>query len=491
MSSADVADLTGARRWLNGRNSLAWRLGAWFGAGALVVIVAAAIMLSVALEAQTRWIDDQILSRRAVELSGILTDADTFHFWSGHEVSEDMDGPRRILVRLIGENGAVLAETPGMDAVLPASRFPVVIQSPLGRERRGDASGSDGGSYRVVTARYPSTAGVAGAFATVQIAADTRLDAVVLGRYRLAALVAAALISLACLALCAVAVRAALRPIERFARAVDTVSSKTLSHRIPLAHLPDELEQLGRHFNAMLARLEESYSDLKHYADNVAHEVRTPLNAILLNAEVSLMTETSTEGYRNSLEKIVEDCGTLVTLTGRLLFLARADGGAERPVAETVPVREEIERVVRYFEGSAEEAGICLSVAVPEGHRIWADRVLLQRAVSNLVSNAIAHTREGGKISISTAVAPEGDEIIVADTGVGMPSDDIARVFDRFYRGEDAHAGEDPRSARVGLGLAITKAIMDLHGGSVRIESVPGRGTKVALVFPAGGATST
>ncbi len=487
MSSADVADAPGAGKWLGGTNSLAWRLTVWFGAGALAVIVAAAIMLSLALEAQTRWIDDQVLSRKALEVSGILTDAETFGFWSGHEVSENMDGPRRILVRLIAENGEVLAETPGMAKMLPAARFPRVSLSPLKHERRGDALGPNGGSYRVVAARYPSVASVAGAFATVQIAADTRLDVVVAGRYRAVALAVAILAALACLSLSALAVRAALKPIGRFARAVDTVSLQTINHRIPLAGLPDELEQLGAHFNAMLARLEGSYDDLRHYADNVAHEVRTPLNAILLNAEVTLMTETSTEGFRSALEKIVEDCGSLVTLTGRLLFLARADGGALEPLAEEVVVGEEIDRVVRYFGASAEEAGIRLTVDAAAGRILQADRVLLQRAVSNLVSNAIAHTPAGGAITITTAEVPGGDEILVADTGAGMAPDDMERVFDRFYRGADTPGPPAGGNTRVGLGLAITKAIMDLHGGSVRIESAIGQGTKVALVFPVGG----
>lgn len=488
MSSADgdaaSAGFRDFARSFPSARSLAWRLTVWFGSGALLVIVAAAIMLSLALDAQTRWIDDQILSRRAIELASILTDADTFTLWSGHEVSEDMEGPRRILVRLIGEDGAVLAATPGMDAALPETRFPEVSMSPLGKQRRGDALDPDGASYRVLAVRFPSRAGVAGSFATVQIAADTRLDSIVLGRYRAAAFLVSVLVALVCLALSAAAVRAALRPIDRFGRSVDTVSSKTLSHRIPHAGLPDELSQLARHFNAMLERLEKSYSDLRHYADNVAHEVRTPLNAILLNAEVSLMTETSTEGYRGALEKIVEDCETLVALTGRLLFLARADGGAAAAISEEVDPRDEIERVARYFEGSAEEAGVRLTIVAPGPRTLSADRVLLQRAVSNLVSNSIAHTRAGGEITISARATADGDEIAVADTGVGMAPGDMERVFDRFYRGVDARGTNVSGSARVGLGLAITKAIMDLHGGSVHVESTLGKGTTVTLRFP-------
>lgn len=479
-----------ARNWTSSRNSLAWRLTAWFGGGTLLVVAAAAIVLSISLEAQTRWVDDQVLLRRSGDLSELLKSPEAFSLWIGHEVSEDMDGPRKILIRVIGADGAVLAETPGMDEILPAGLFADVSSVPLEANLRMDRAGRNGDAYRALSARYPSVEGVGGAFATVQMATDTRLDAIVLERYRTIAVMVTVLLLLACIATSAMAVSRALAPIRRFADAVDVVGSNTLDRRLQLAGLPEELAHLGRQFNAMLVRIEESYGKLQHYADDVAHEIRTPLNAMLLNAEVSLLTETTVEGYRRSLERTMEDCQRLMALAGRLLFLARADGGVSTPILERVNVAEEIGVITRYFEASAEDAGVALEVDVPIDCQIKVDRVLFQRAVSNLVANAIAHTKPGGRVIISAANDGVWDSVMVRDTGVGIPAEFLVDVFDRYNRGSQAAAGTGPEGQRVGLGLAITKAILEMHSGSVRLESVLGEGTTATLQFPRGASAS-
>ena len=148
-----------------------------------------------------------------------------------------------------------------------------------------------------------------------------------------------------------------------------------------------------------------------------------------------------------------------------------------------VDVRNELTKVHEFYEAAAAEAGITLSMTAPEQLTACLNRTLFQRAVGNLVANALAHTPSGGNVSL--CAARDGDTVLVevADSGQGIPPEDLARVFDRFYRVDRARSST---SGGIGLGLAIVKGIVLLHGGTANITSEVGRGTRVSLIFPRG-----
>lgn len=233
--------------------------------------------------------------------------------------------------------------------------------------------------------------------------------------------------------------------------------------------------------NAMLLELEAANEGLQQYADNVAHELRNPINKMLLASEVALSRTRSTEEYQEALVSIVEESQRLSGIVGSLLFLARARRTRVELERQEVDLASEIGVIRAYFETAAAEAGLRLSTHLVSGVSLNVDRTLFQRAVSNLLANAIAHTPRGGEVAIVLTLYDERVVIEVADNGEGVPAEAQARVFDRFYR---VDAARTSTSGRIGLGLPIAKSIMELHGGSIVLRSTPGQGTVVALSFP-------
>jgi signal transduction histidine kinase len=233
--------------------------------------------------------------------------------------------------------------------------------------------------------------------------------------------------------------------------------------------------------NALLQELEGANEGLQQYADNVAHELRSPVNKMLLASEVALSRPRTTEEYQDTLVSIVEEGQRLSSIVGSLLFLARTRRTRQDIERHQIDVGAELDLICAYFDTTAQEAGLRLSAQCPKGAVLDVDRTLFQRAVSNLVANSIAHTPPGGGVSIDAYLAAESLVIEVTDTGEGVSEEDQARVFDRFYRADKARIST---SGRLGLGLPIAKSIMDLHGGAITLRSALGRGTVVSLTFP-------
>ena len=249
-----------------------------------------------------------------------------------------------------------------------------------------------------------------------------------------------------------------------------------------MAGLPAELLALADTFNEMLDRLEESFGRLARFSTDIAHELRTPVNNLRGEVEVALGKPRGPEEYRDVLGSCLEECGRLARLIDSLLFLARAES-PQAPVArEPLDVGRELATIRAFYEAAAAEAGVTLAVAAPDGVVAALDRTLFQRAVGNLVANALAHTPAGGSVTLRAAADGDRLRVEVADTGSGIAPEHLPHVFDRFYRADPARATAD---GRVGLGLAIVKSIAELHGGTAAVVSTPGQGTRVTLRFPA------
>jgi two-component system heavy metal sensor histidine kinase CusS len=205
------------------------------------------------------------------------------------------------------------------------------------------------------------------------------------------------------------------------------------------------------------------------------------VNNIRGEIEVALARTRPAQEYREVLESNLEEVVRLAELIGSLLFLARTESPGAHLDRRTVDVRELLETIREYYGGSAEEAGVTLSVSAPPGTRATLDRSLMQRAVGNLVKNALAHTPEGGSVLLSASCARSELEIRVTDSGSGIPAESIPRVFDRFYRVDPARSQSSGGS---GLGLSIVQGIVMLHKGKVGVASEVGKGTEVTLSIP-------
>jgi len=316
---------------------------------------------------------------------------------------------------------------------------------------------------------------------TLQVAVDLTQEREVLGRQRVWvwAVLAAALII--CPGVGVAIARRGTRPLREVAETARHISSSTLNERIRAEGYPVEVGVLAAAFNAMLERLEESFARLSRFSADIAHELRTPVNNIRGEAEVALARTRTPEEYAEVLASCLEESVRLSELIESLLFLARS----ESPGDHLKRTREDLGRLLTdlrdYYEATATEMGVTLTASVGDGVLGDVDRTLLQRALGNLVSNALAHCSAGDGIWLSARRQGSQICIEVRDTGAGIPADVLPRVFDRFYRADPARSRN---SGGAGLGLAIVRQIVFLHGGDVQIASEAGRGTTVTVVLP-------
>jgi two-component system heavy metal sensor histidine kinase CusS len=260
-------------------------------------------------------------------------------------------------------------------------------------------------------------------------------------------------------------------------RALKRVGPKQLHQQVSPVGWPRELQPLALAFDDMLHRLEDSFVRLSQFSADIAHELRTPIANIHGEAEVALTRSRSPEEYREVIESTIAECQHLGHIVDNLLFLARTEAAEGHLQRSSFNGRTAIEKIAAYHELIAEEQKLTIRCQ-GEGTFV-ADEMLFGRAVNNLVENAVHHTRAGGSIEISIANRGPQSEVSVKDTGSGIAAEHLPRVFDRFYRADSARSSEG-----VGLGLALVKSIMDLHGGSAQIQSKPGQGTTVTLSFP-------
>ncbi len=236
----------------------------------------------------------------------------------------------------------------------------------------------------------------------------------------------------------------------------------------------------------MLARIEELMASLREVSDNIAHDLKTPLNRLRNRAEAALRSPDGAASYRDGLTKTIEEADELIKTFNSLLLIARLEAGAVAESMALVDLAAIIGDVAELYEPVAEEAGLKLEVSAAPSLSVIANRELVSQAVANLVDNAIkysaGHARERGS-SISIALARAGDqvEVAVGDRGPGIPPQDRERAFKRFVRLEKSRS--QPGS---GLGLSLVAGVARLHGGSVRLEdNAPG--LRVVLALPAGG----
>lgn len=475
-----AAEATGANTTETARQarSLRGQVLFWFGCTLCIVIAGVCATLYLALLNQVNWVDDQILEKRLQTVRELLVTEVDRDYWLAHEVSEDMDGPRRTYVRIAWPAGETIIETPGMQATAPRGLFPEIGERSV---QFASLSGAGDQRFRTLTARAPWAEGAARRDVVVQIATDTSLDDGALRSYRRILLVVTLLAIVLGLGFGAFWISRLLSPLERIANDIGAVDLDTLGKPIATTGLSQELLQLVTQHNAMVARLSTAYDGLRHYADNAAHELRTPLNRILLELEIALKQPRSDEEWRQAVSDAARDCRELTVLVDRLLFLARASSKQAGVQKQTLDLRKELGAIVAYFEAPAQEANVALELDIEGEVQLEADRVLFQRALTNIISNALSHTGAGGNIAVRGRRSAEFARIAISDTGSGIAAVDIPHVFNRFYRGDPSRSTS---SGRVGLGLPIARAIVELHNGRISVESAPGKGTTVTLDLP-------
>jgi two-component system, OmpR family, heavy metal sensor histidine kinase CusS len=273
--------------------------------------------------------------------------------------------------------------------------------------------------------------------------------------------------------------RTGLAPLRRFNRLAASIGTKSLNQRVSVSGLPGELADMAIEFNSMLERIDDGYRRLQDFAADLAHEMRTPVATLLGRTQVALSQTRTVAELRDVLEGNVEELERLSALITDMLFIARADHSAAPIQAEPVDLAVEAQTVAEYMSLIADEKGVQLKVT-GRAPPISADRLLIQRAITNLISNAIRHARDGSTINIEVADSGPTATVAVTNEGEGIASANLERIFDRFYR---VDSGRARLKGGTGLGLAIVRSIANAHKGNVAVQSESGQ-TTFKLTLP-------
>ena len=273
--------------------------------------------------------------------------------------------------------------------------------------------------------------------------------------------------------------RSGLRPLHQVTRVAASISAESLHARIPMAAIPQELQQLVTSFNAMLDRLDAAFVRLSNFSADIAHELRTPVGNLMTHTEVVLSRPRSIEDYQENLHANLDDLQRMARMIDDMLFLAKADNGLIIPERRVIALEEVVEKLFDYYRMLAEERAIELRQS--GRGTVQGDVLMLRRAISNLLSNALRYTPAGRCIEVSISQADSCTRLSVGNPGDTVAAEHLGRLFDRFYRVDLARREGAPSNA--GLGLAITRSIVEAHRGRIWCTSAEGL-TTFHLEFP-------
>jgi two-component system heavy metal sensor histidine kinase CusS len=464
------------------RRTLAFRLTAAYSTAGLLLVLLATASLYIVLRIELDRSTELFLADKIHVLRTMLRDRPEDEDGLREEIELESAARRyqQFYIRLLDEHGTPILTTPGMGEQLDLTEL---VNRTKGRPDRSIAmTGAHGRAFRVTSTT--AAVGIPPAHSdTIQIAIDISQEEELLSRYRFWFWA----ILLALSVLFPVAgyriARHGIHPVEEIAATARRITSTNLRDRIRAEGYPLELASLAETFNEMLNRLEESFERISRFSADIAHDLRTPVNNIRGVVEVALERARTVDEYHDVLDSSLEEVVRLSELIGDLLFLARSESPLKELRRERVNVGALLITVRDYYEAAAANVGISL-LAVENAKPLTAElnRSLMLRAVSNLVSNAIAHTPPGGVVTLDASGDGLGLRIQVSDTGTGIAAEALPRVFDRFFRVDPSRS---KNSGGTGLGLAIVQSIVTLHGGKAEITSELGRGTCVTLKIPA------
>jgi heavy metal sensor kinase len=276
--------------------------------------------------------------------------------------------------------------------------------------------------------------------------------------------------------------RRALAPVGQITRTADEITADRLNRRVEVPNPRDEMGALAGTLNRMIGRLERSFAEMQRFTADAAHELRTPLAVLRNEVEVALRAPRSPEEYGRVLENLLEEINRLSHVAEQLLFLSRQDAGLYPAAHDEVMADEMLQEVVGNMRLVAEEKGVALDLKANDPCRLVTDSRQLRRVLYNLLDNAIKYTGPTGRVTVSGTRTAGLWSVTISDTGVGIPSEHLPHVFERFYRVDAARSGN---GSGAGLGLAISRSIMTALGGTIRLDSNFGQGTVVRVELPA------
>jgi signal transduction histidine kinase len=424
------------------------RLGLWYATlfvgGSIVIVFMTYWLTAASLAQRDREILDSKLGQYAAayQLGGLRALTDTVQ-------AEQRTAPERLFVRVVdrGSEALVLSQPEGWDL------------------------------QRLETASLSLTDGT-----LVQVGKSTDAREDLLARFR--AVLGAVTLTVIVVALTGgfVVTRSAIRPIRRLSRAVSRIiSTGRTDERVPLSGdgTGDAIDELTRLFNAMLDKIEGLVTAMRGALDNVSHDLRTPLTRLRGTAEMALVSTPDRGRDREALADCVEESDRVLVMLNTLMDISEAESGTMRLHREPVRLGDVVARVIDLYGDVADAKGIVLTAHTPDDVVVEADGTRLEQVAANLIDNAVKYTPAGGRVDVEVRANGDRALLSVRDTGLGIPPDELPRIWDRLFRGDTSRAERG-----LGLGLSLVKAVVEAHGGAVEVRSEPGKGSAFTISLP-------
>jgi two-component system heavy metal sensor histidine kinase CusS len=457
--------------------SLTRRLTLMFVSSATAVLLVLGFVVARSVEQHFEDLDMMVLSGK-MELiqQGLegVTSVDELTTFT-HQLAWSLVGHHGLEVMMLDTDHAVMFAT--THANFPPDQVSTLATQASGRPALWQQADQ---TYRVIAARLP-TAARDDAGQVVSLVVLTATD---IGHHQsymrdflktLWLFVGCAAVGMALLGW--VLVRRGLAPLHAMRAQAQVVTAQQLSQRLPVHSMPVELAQLAQSLNDMLGRLEVAFARLSDFSSDIAHELRTPVSNLMTQTQVVLSQPRDATEYKTTLESNAEELERMARMIADMLLLARSDNGLALPNRETVNLADETRALFDYYDALAADKGLQLSLVGQA--QVQADRLMLRRAVGNLLSNAIRHAKPGSAIVVNLDQQPETVSLSVENHGDTIAPDHLERVFDRFFRADAARQ----RSEGTGLGLAIAKSIVCAHAGQIQVQSAAGI-TRFTITLP-------
>jgi signal transduction histidine kinase len=442
------------------------RIALWYATlfviGAIAIVFVTYYLTKVSLEQR----DHQILQSKLGDYASVYARGG-FNTLAAMVRAEQQTAPERLFVRVVSR---------GVEAV--------VLSNPNGWD-----------PSKIETATVPLSDGT-----LVQVGKSTEAREDLLARFRAALGLVTLLVVVIALGGGWLVTQSAVTPIRRLTAAVRRIiRTGRTDARVPVDGPPgspgnnDAIGELTELFNVMLDKIEGVVAAMRGALDNVSHDLRTPLTRLRGTAELALASPPDLERYREALALCVEESDRVLVMLNTLMDISEAESGTMQLRREPVPLSEVVERAVDLYKDVADAKGVTLSVSpspVASGFSrtggdtdvvVNGDRTRLEQVAANLIDNAVKYTPSGGRVAVEVRRENGNAVLRVRDTGPGIPPDELPRIWTRLFRGDASRAERG-----LGLGLSLVKAIVEAHGGTVAVESEPGKGSVFTVSLPLG-----
>lgn len=458
-------------RQLRGQFSLTTRLTAYFSLCSATVLLGLGVVIALAMDKHFAVEDYTALRENVSVIAKIVESGPPQQV--PERIREALQHRTDLVARIEGPDRQPLYATQDFDFEIAAQTLARVPQ------KRDALVWEQGGQqYRGMHATIPLRDGSAGAL-DVLLGINTDIHAHFLHTFRgtLAFYIAVAALATGLFGWWAA--RRGLAPLRTMASRARTVTADKLDERMPVETVPEEVADLAVTLNAMLERLQNDFRRLSDFSTDIAHELRTPITNMLTQTEVVLSQPRDATKYHDVLTSNAEELQRLARMVSDMLYLAKMEHSLTLPSAEDIHIADEVRALFEFYDALAEDKGVQLELH-GDGH-VTGDRLMLRRALSNLLSNALRHTPRNGHVAVSINTDREGVTISVDNDGVEIAPHLLPLIFERFFRADKSRAR--PESESAGLGLAITKAIVVAHGGTIIVTRADGR-TRFSIRLP-------